>query len=140
MRGWPGDSSGEDDFVLRLGRGARGATSGKVSGRLTKHLSGRRIGAGSSIRQAHAPMRGDGRQRVIVKVAFRSHGRSGASGGGGGSGGGLRAHSRYLERDGAGREGERGAFFDRDVEVAEDSRDRLSLWERGSGTIRATSG
>lgn len=127
---WPGDSSGEDAFELRLGRGARGATSGKVSGRLTKHLSGRRVGAKSSIGRAHSPMNGDGRQRVIVKVAFRSHGRGGGGGAGGGRGGALHAHGRYLERDGAGREGERGQFFDRDVAAVEDARERLSLWER----------
>ncbi len=123
----------DDEFRLLVGRGGGSgrATSGALGGRLSKLLSGRRVGASSGV-TPRAPawpgFGGDGRQRVIVKVAFVNHGRGG--GGGGGAGGKLVAHGRYLERDGAGREGERGQFYDRDHDVAENARERLHEWDR----------
>ena len=46
----------------------------------------------------------------------------------GGGGGKLVAHAQYLERDGAAREGERGQFYDREQDVAEDARERAQEW------------
>jgi|GEM_PF-1440371 len=126
----------DDGFELRLGRTKGGSRSGPLGGRLTKLLSGRRLAGGGSVgASARGAMTGnsfDDRQRVIVKVAFKSHGKSyGGSGTGGGSGGGgLCAHGRYLERDGAGREGERGQFFERDENELERVQERLEIWER----------
>jgi len=62
---------------------------------------------------------------VVAKVSFHKHGFAGAVGGGGGK---LVAHAQYLERDGAAREGERGQFYDRERDVAEDARERLQDW------------
>lgn len=109
--------------------------SGPLGGRLTKLLSGKRVASGGAIgASARGAMSGNGfdnRQRVIVKVAFKSHGKSSGGGGNlGGGGGGLRAHGRYLERDGAGRERERGQFFDRDDNELERVQERLEIWER----------
>lgn len=120
----------DDEFRLLVGRGGGSgrAASGALGGRLSKLLSGRRVGvsAGVAPRSPASPgFGGDGRQRVIVKVAFVNHGR-----GGGGAGGKLVAHGRYLERDGAGREGERGQFYDRDHDVAQNARERLHDWDR----------
>lgn len=120
----------DDDFRLLAGRGGTSgrASSGALGGRLSKLLSGRRVGASAGVAPrppASPDFSGDSRQRVIVKVAFVNHGR-----GGGGAGGKLVAHGRYLERDGAGREGERGQFYDRDHDVAEDARERLHDWDR----------
>ena len=125
-------SARDDDFRLLIGRGGESAQarSGALGGRLSKLLSGRRVGlsAGITPRAPASPgFGGDGRQRVIVKVAFVNHGRGH---GGGGAGGRLLAHGRYLERDGAGREGERGQFYDRDHDIAEDGRERLHDWDR----------
>jgi type IV secretory pathway VirD2 relaxase len=120
----------DDEFRLLVGRsgGTGRATSGALGGRLRKLLSGRRVAAGVAPRSPPSPgFDGDSRQRVIVKVAFVNHGRGG---GGGGAGGRLVAHGRYLERDGAGREGERGQFYDRDHDVAENARERLHDWYR----------
>lgn len=141
MRRNPFDT-GDDVFEIRAGRGggARGS-SGALGGRLTKALikAGRSVCAAPSSPSApQRPFAGDARQRVVVKVSFRNHGaRSGGSGGGsggikggGGAGGGLRAHGAYLERDSAARENERGHFFDRERDAADDARDRMLDWEQ----------
>ena len=126
----------DDSFELRLGRTKGGSNSGPLGGRLTKLLSGKRMASGGAIgASARGAMTGnsfDNRQRVIVKVAFKSHGKSysGSRMGGGSGRGGLCAHGRYLERDGAGREGERGQFFDRDDNELERVQERLEIWER----------
>src|SRR5690606_32555804 len=114
------------------GRGVSGAHGAQ----LTKALKGQRIGSASARATPMRPLASDPRQRVVVKMSFRNHGRGagGAAGGGGGpSGGGgpggkLMAHASYLERDGAAREGERGHFYDREQDLAEDARERLQEW------------
>lgn len=129
------DQNGSDDaFEVRIGK-SRPIRSGPLGGRLTKLLSGKRVSNGGSLgasaRGAMAVKSFDIRQRVIVKVAFKSHGKSaGSVSGGGASGGGLRAHGRYLERDGAGRDGERGQFFDRETTEVEHVHEQLEVWER----------
>ena len=134
-------SGGDDAFEIRMGRG-KPVRFGPLGGRLTKLMSGRRMASGGSVgASARGAMAGnafDARQRAIVKVAFKSHGKSGGKshgGGGGGfagggSGGGLSAHGRYLERDGAGRDNEKGQFFDRENEALDRVQDRLQVWER----------
>jgi len=121
----------EDVVRLHALRGVRSgasgrATSGLLGGRLTKMLSGRRIGGGARNATARA-MSADGRQRVIVKVGYANHAPrgGGVTGGGGGK---LLAHGRYLERDGAGEDGEKGRFYDRAHDIAEDATDRLRAW------------
>jgi type IV secretory pathway VirD2 relaxase len=127
----------DDELRGRIGR-TRGqktgrATSGALGAQLTKALKGQRIGASRMGGAPKSPFASDTRQRVVVKMSFRNHGRGagGAAGGGGGSGGGggkLLAHGAYLERDGAAREGERGQFYDRKQDLAEDARERLREW------------
>jgi len=121
----------EDEFRGRLGRARddhAGGTSGVLGARLTKAIKGARVR--SSLMGAAGASAGfvsDQRQRVVAKVSFHKHGFADAIGGGGG-GGKLMAHAQYLERDGAAREGERGQFYDRELEVAEDARERLQDW------------
>ncbi|HVZ99663.1 MAG TPA: DUF3363 domain-containing protein [Caulobacterales bacterium] len=135
-----GRNADDDEFRGRIGR-ARGqktgrGVSGKLGARLTKALKGQRIGGSRLGGGSNSPFASDPRQRVVVKMSFRNHGRGagGAAGGGGGgpSGGGgggkLMAHGAYLERDGAAREGERGYFYDREQDLAEDARERLKEW------------
>ena len=121
----------EDEFRGRIGRardGRGGGTSGVLGARLTKAMKGARVRA--SVLTSAGAVRGfagDQRQRVVAKVSFHKHGFAGAIGRGGG-GGKLMAHAQYLERDGAAREGERGEFYDRQFDVAEDARERLQDW------------
>ena len=65
----------------------------------------RDLRAASSRALPHSP-----RQRVIVKAHVSKHGnpKAGRSA--------LRAHVNYLAREGAGAEGERGQFYDREVD------------------------
>jgi type IV secretory pathway VirD2 relaxase len=124
----------DDEFRGRIGR-VRGhktgrGVSGALGARLTKALKGQRIGG---VRVSGAPQSlfgSDPRQRVVVKMSFRNHGRGagGAAGSGGGGSGKLVAHAQYLERDGAAREGERGHFYDREHDLAENARERMREW------------
>ncbi len=116
-----------DEFRARFGRtrGERGGTSGKLGARLTKAMKGAAPRASSSMFAGSTrAIAGDQRQRVVAKVSFHKHGFGGATGGGGK----LMAHAQYLERDGAAREGERGQFYDREQDVADDARERLHDW------------
>lgn len=116
----------EDEFRARVGRAraSGGGTSGALGARLTKAMKGARVQT-SLFANASASrgFTGDARQRVVAKVSFHKHGFGGASGGGK-----LVAHAQYLERDGAAREGERGQFYDREQDVAEDARERTREW------------
>lgn len=115
----------EDEFRGRIERTrASGGSSGALGARLTKAMKGARVRT-SLMARAHASrgFASDRRQRVVAKVSFHKHGF-----GGGGAGGKLVAHAQYLERDGAAREGERGQFYDRALDVAEDARERVQEW------------
>ncbi|MBY0565626.1 MAG: hypothetical protein K2P58_15760, partial [Hyphomonadaceae bacterium] len=116
----------EDEFRGRVGRAKAGSgSSGALGARLTKAMKGARVRSSLMERSGRSrSLAGDRRQRVVAKVSFHKHG----FGGGGGGGGKLAAHAQYLERDGAAREGERGQFYDRDLDVAEDARERLQDW------------
>lgn len=119
----------EDSLQGKIGRTRR---SGMLGAQAAIKASGKLQGISRS--RAKAPDSGfvsDPRQRVIVKLHYHKH--AGGAGGGGrrtGSGGGkLIAHGRYLERDGAGPEGEPGHLYDRDGEAL-DAAERLFEWER----------
>jgi type IV secretory pathway VirD2 relaxase len=118
-------TSGEDEFRGRIGRTrASSGSSGALGARLTKAMKGARVRT-SLMERANASrgFASDKRQRVVAKVSFHKHGF-----GGGGSGGKLVAHAQYLERDGAARAGERGRFYDRELDVAEDAGERIQDW------------
>ncbi|HYD73363.1 MAG TPA: DUF3363 domain-containing protein [Candidatus Binatia bacterium] len=101
-------------------RGVSGrARSGALGGQLSKLLSGRRPGGRFRAGGANAAFAQDKRQRVVVTVFYQGHGGAGA--------GKLIAHGKYLERDGAGPEGEPGHFYDRENDRVE-AEPRLSEW------------
>jgi hypothetical protein len=95
------------------------ARSGAFGGQLSKLLSGRRPAGGFRAGRANAAFAQDPRQRVVVTVFYQGHGGSGASK--------LIAHGKYLERDGAGPEGEPGQFYDREHDRVE-AGPRLAEW------------
>jgi type IV secretory pathway VirD2 relaxase len=95
------------------------ARSGALGGQLSKLLSGRRPGGRLRAGGANAAFAQDKRQRVVVTVFYQGHGGSGAAK--------LVAHGKYLERDGAGPEGEPGQFYDREQDRAE-AAPRLAEW------------
>ncbi len=95
------------------------ARSGALGGQLSKLLSGRRPGGGFRAGGANTAFAQDKRQRVVVTVFYQGHGGSGA--------GKLLAHGRYLERDGAGPEGEPGQFYDKEQDSVE-AAPRLAEW------------
>ncbi|MEQ1491675.1 MAG: DUF3363 domain-containing protein [Terricaulis sp.] len=93
--------------------------SGALGGQLSKLLSGRRPGRRFRAGGANAAFAQDPRQRVVVTVFYQGHGGSGA--------GKLIAHGKYLERDGAGPEGEPGQFYDHEDDRV-DAGPRLTQW------------
>jgi len=95
------------------------ARSGALGGQLSKLLSGRRPGGRFRASGANAAFAQDPRQRVVVTVFYQGHGGSGA--------GKLIAHGKYLERDGAGPEGEPGQFYDHEQDCVE-AGPRLAKW------------
>ncbi|MEZ5958795.1 MAG: hypothetical protein R3C27_16480, partial [Hyphomonadaceae bacterium] len=112
----------EDGLVgkMRKTRALSGrARSGALGGQLSKLLSGRRPVGRSRAKGANAAFAQDGRQRVVVTVFYQGHGGSGASK--------LIAHGKYLERDGAGPEGEPGQFYDHEQDRVE-AGPRLTQW------------
>ncbi len=60
--------------------------------------------------------RSPGQQRVIIKLKPVVHASAGGGGGGAGS---LMRHALYVERDGAGREGDQVQVFDRELDRAD---------------------
>ncbi|GIK48517.1 MAG: hypothetical protein BroJett013_12140 [Alphaproteobacteria bacterium] len=102
------------------GGGANISFAKQLGAALAGKKVGRRVGAGRGSR----PFAADGRQRVVAKVSFRSH----FARGGGASGGNLAAHTSYLQRDGAEREGEKGRFYDVTQDEVRDAQDRLQHW------------
>ena len=111
-------SGGHDDFRPRLGRiGDRGRRSSMSA---VAHVrAARQSGVGQSASGGSARYTGGGR-RVMVKARIvRIAGKGLAL---------QRAHLAYLSRDGAGKDRERGEFYDRENERV-DGKDFL---ERGS--------
>lgn len=115
----------DDDRVrgtVNKGRSSSGLRSGNLGGRLSKLIS-ERSGSGrrARLKGGKTAFVADARQRVIATVFYQGHG--------GGAGGRLAAHGKYLERDGAGPDGEKGQFYDREHDEA-DAYPRLDEWAR----------
>ncbi|MET0545932.1 MAG: DUF3363 domain-containing protein, partial [Caulobacterales bacterium] len=108
----------DDSLEGKIGHGHR---SGRLGAMATIKASGKRQGFSQSRIKARSGFAADPRQRVIVKLHFPGHGGAGA--------GKLVAHGKYLQRDGAGPEGEPGTFYERDG-AAQDVAERLAIWER----------
>jgi hypothetical protein len=96
------------------------ARSGDLGAKLSKLMSERK-GSGRRARLAggKTAFASDPRQRVIATVFYQGHGA--------GAAGRLIAHGKYLERDGAGPDGEKGQFYDREHDEA-DAHPRLEEW------------
>lgn len=112
----------EDNLKGRVDGAARPARmkSGRMGARLSKLVS-ERSNSGARARAKAPSFSPDKRQRVVIVVSYRGHG------GGGGAAGRLLAHGKYLERDGAGPDGEQGQFYDR-AEDKVDAYPRLAGW------------
>ena len=113
------DEDGLTGKVHKTGASSGRARSGALGGQLSKLLSGRRPGGRFRASGANAAFAQDPRQRVVVTVFYQGHGGSGA--------GKLIAHGKYLERDGAGPEGEPGQFYDHEQDRVE-AGPRLAEW------------
>jgi len=117
------NTSDEDKLEGDYGRRRAGTQRGRasfpdvsVSGsnkRARAAWFNRTTGAGVVKLAAERPA---GSQRVIVKARVVVHATAAAKGG---SAGGLMRHALYVERDGAGRDGERVAVFDRELDRAD---------------------
>jgi type IV secretory pathway VirD2 relaxase len=109
----------EGDFGRRRGRSQRGRASFpdvSVNGSTKRARAAwfnRTTGAGAVKLASERPT---GSQRVIVKARVVVHATAAAKGG---SAGGMMRHTLYVERDGAGRDGERVAVFDREQDRAD---------------------
>lgn len=97
-----------------------GVRSGGLGAKLSKLMSERK-GAGRRARLngGKTAFAADARQRVVATVFYQGHGA--------GAAGRLIAHGKYLERDGAGPDGEKGQFYDRDRDEV-DAHPRLEEW------------
>lgn len=113
----------ENDIVrgtVNKGRNSPNARSGNLGGKLSKLMSERKgSGRRARLKGGKTAFAADKRQRVIATVFYQGHG--------GGAAGRLVAHGKYLERDGAGADGEKGKFYDRDQDEI-DSVPRLEEW------------
>jgi type IV secretory pathway VirD2 relaxase len=111
-------------YLGRVLAAANLARSGAALGGGKAGFSGSRIGRGAGVGRVLAARGGGsavGRRRVIVKVSIVKLAGKGAAG--------AAAHLRYLQRDGTTREGEPGALYGRDSDVA----DGRAFRERGAG-------
>lgn len=113
------DEDGLTGKVHKSGASSGRARSGALGGQLSKLLSGRRPGGRFHAGGANAAFAQDKRQRVVVTVFYQGHGGAG--------GGKLLAHGKYLERDGAGPDGEPGQFYDHEQDRVE-AGVRLAEW------------
>ncbi|TYC93929.1 relaxase/mobilization nuclease RlxS [Novosphingobium sp. BW1] len=112
-------------YLGRVLAAANLARGGEIGSRpASASFTGSRIGRGAGVGRILASRRGHGaasRRRVIVKTSVVKLAGKGASA--------ATAHLRYLQRDGTTREGERGALYGRDADVA----DGKAFGERGAG-------
>lgn len=98
------------------------ARSGGLGAKLSKLIAERKgSGRRARLRGGKTAFVSDPRQRVVATVFYQGHGA--------GAAGRLIAHGNYLERDGAGADGERGQFYDRDHEEI-DVQPRLEEWAK----------
>jgi hypothetical protein len=107
---------------VALPNGAKGDQRNDVRTALVKGMGlTRRFGRGPSAGPRAMPgstsraLPHSSKQRVIVKAHVAKHGnpKAGRST--------LRAHVNYLAREGAGAEGERGEFYDREIDAVDAS-------------------
>jgi len=113
----------DDGLKGKVHKGLRSpqARSG-LGAKLSKLMSERkRSGRRARLMGGKTAFVSDARQRVIATVFYQGH-RAGAAGR-------LIAHGKYLERDGAGADGEKGQFYDRDQDEVE-AHPRLEEWAR----------
>ncbi len=115
----------DNDIVrgtVSKGRQSPNARSGNLGTQLSKLMSESRArGRRTRFRGANAAFGADVRQRVVATVFYQGHG--------GGGVGRLLAHGKYLERDGAGPDGEKGQFYDREHDEAQIGQ-RLEEWAK----------
>ncbi|MBY0566048.1 MAG: DUF3363 domain-containing protein [Hyphomonadaceae bacterium] len=112
----------DDGLKGKVQKGARSpnARSGGLGAKLSKLMSERKgSGRRARLTGGKTAFVSDVRQRVVATVFYKGHG--------GGAAGRLIAHGKYLERDGAGAEGERGQFYDREHDEV-DAHPRLEEW------------
>lgn len=112
----------DDGLKGKVHKGVRSAhgRSGGLGAKLSKLMSERKgSGRRARLKGAKTAFVSDARQRVVATVFYKGHG--------GGAAGRLIAHGKYLERDGAGAEGERGQFYDREHDEV-DAHPRLEEW------------
>lgn len=126
MSALPGSDG--DDLQIRLAASPK--RDGSVRTSMLKRLSssmrfsyGAKAGAlKAAAKRSGSAFRADVRQRVIVKALVSRHLGKGMA-----RGKALAAHVRYLGRDGAGQDGEAGAFFDRSNDAV-DGAERTQEW------------
>jgi type IV secretory pathway VirD2 relaxase len=105
----------DDMLAGKVGLAQRSSFDGRSGGlgkALSKLLAERRRPSSVRAARAKAAPAQDKRQRVVVTVFYHQHG-------GGAAAGKLIAHSKYLTRDGAGPDGEPGAFYDHEKDQVE---------------------
>lgn len=94
--------------------------SGRLGAKLSKLVSERKgSGRRARLNGGKTAFVSDVRQRVVATVFYKGHGA--------GAAGRLIAHGKYLERDGAGADGEKGQFYDREHDEV-DAPPRLEEW------------
>ena len=112
----------DDGLKGKVHKGLRSprARSGGLGAKLSKLMS-ERTGSGQRARLTGGKTAfvSDARQRVVATVFYKGHG-SGAAGR-------LIAHGKYLERDGAGADGQKGQFYDREHDEVK-AQPRLEEW------------
>ncbi|WP_313472369.1 DUF3363 domain-containing protein [Brevundimonas sp.] len=121
-------ASVDDEFQVRLATSLK--RDGSVRTSMLKRLSssmrfsyGAKAGAlKTAAKRSGSAFRADVRQRAIVKALVSRHLGKGMA-----RGKALAAHVRYLGRDGAGQDGEAGAFFDRSSDAV-DGAERIEGW------------
>ncbi|WP_025977811.1 DUF3363 domain-containing protein [Brevundimonas naejangsanensis] len=121
-------ATADDGLQVRLATSLK--RDGSVRTSMLKRLSssmrfsyGAKAGAlKTAAKRSGSAFRADVRQRVIVKALVSRHLGKGMA-----RGKALAAHVRYLGRDGAGQDGEAGAFFDRNRDAV-DGAERTQDW------------
>ena len=106
--------------VVQKGPGSPSTRSGDLGAKLSKLISERKwSGQRARLNSGKTAFAADPRQRVVATVFYQGHG--------GGAAGKLIAHGKYLERDGAGQQGEKGQLYDREHDEV-DANPRLEEW------------
>lgn len=112
----------DDGLKGKVHKGVRSppARSGGLGAKLSKLMSERKgSGRRARLNGGKTAFVSDARQRVVATVFYKGHGA--------GAAGRLIAHGKYLERDGAGAEGQKGQFYDREHDEV-DAHPRLEEW------------